>query len=183
MVKERKKSKLFLVVLIAFIMITSVIGFVITFNPNKSSKNLKYNGYEIYKVDKGYAVYVKNNYFYFDNLPQDLENITLNINFNTNKIYLAYDSSEEFNDYPLRKLGSILTSLNYLVYRACIDENSCVEDIPVVNCNQTEKVIYFKVSNKTNLYNMDNCVVLEGSNSDHIKFVDRINYALLGVMK
>lgn len=55
---------------------------------------------------------------------------------------------------------------------------------PIVTCSDSDKlVLYIKEADKFRTYFSNNCIVVEGSELDLVKGVDRILYNLYGIMK
>ena len=101
---------------------------------------------------------------------------------NYNKFYVAFDPTErDINmDYPMNKLLNILKIKGLNSFVACVNEKEC-PDIPIVNCNSDYKVFYFKKSEENKILEQDSCTIIQGDAFTVGKFVDRINYWLLGV--
>ena len=147
--KQYRRNKLLMAFFIIGIMLLSSFAFVINYystSNDGTATKVDYNGYKfdidqngIYQTNyNGQVVQLYNN-------PKNIESINLNnIIFNTNKVYLAYNFSE--NDQ------SILLDINRVKYafalKGIISNPSCIEakdcpDLPVTDCNLDFDIIYF----------------------------------------
>ncbi len=178
--KEKKDRKgIILTLFIAFIMITSVLGFV--FSGDDSQSSVEYNGYTFTRTDNGWATYIRDQYFYFTYSPIDLESLPFDVfPINSEKAYIAYNPSEmdAVLQNSIDKLRYIFSLNAILAYPACSIETGC-PNIPVVNCDSEFPVISFKKSEQERIFVDGNCIILEGL---FVKNTDRVSYWLLGVM-
>lgn len=178
--KEKKDRKgIILTLFIAFIMITSVLGFVFSGDNNQDS--IDYNGYTFTRTDNGWASYIRDQYIYFTYSPNELQDVPFDVfPINSGKVYVAYNPNEM--DIVLQnsidKLRYTFSLNNIVAYPACSIEDGC-PDIPIVSCDSEFPVISFRKSNQDRIFTDENCIVLEGY---FVKNTDRLSYWLLGVM-
>ncbi len=185
MKREKNSKKVVLTVIIAFIMITSVIGFV-TMREEKNNNvgdKISYNGYDFIKVEEGWLVNINKRQFVFRYNPKELENIDVNYVFNANKLYIAYDASNTDQNikYFVDKLTSIFELVGIRPVQACISEEKC-PNIPIVDCKSNNKMIEIKKSEESKISLEDNCLLMEGSVDYLDKATEKIVYKLLGVV-
>ena len=92
--------------------------------------------------------------------------------------------------FNMQRIGFILGLKKINAVLACVDENKC-PDIPIVDCNNDNKVIYFKKSdryqtnnsNEPGVNTINNCIIVEAS--DDIGFnkaSDKIIYKVIGIV-
>jgi len=185
MKKQKSHTKLFMGIFIAFLMIASILGIIVSNPANSEEKPVyEYEGYEFYRTDTGWAVKDNENYLPVDYLPEEVKNIAYeDINLNSDKIYLAYtpgnyDASEE---YAIRKLGTFLSFEGRRLVLACNQEEGC-GDIPIIDCN-VDYAFSFIIGEDEKIYNKDNCVMLMSNDTvDFSKEVDVVIYKTLGVL-
>ena len=178
--KEKKDRKgIILTLFIAFIMITSVLGFV--FSGDNSQSSVEYNGYTFTRTENGWASYIRDQYLYFTYSPADLTSDPFNVfSINSEKVYIAYNPSEM--DVVLQnsidRLRYIFSLNGIIAHPACSIEDGC-PDIPIVNCDDGFPIISFRKSDQNRISTDGTCIVLEGY---FVKNTDRLSYWLLGVM-
>ncbi len=189
MVKEKKSRKnLILVAFIAFIMVTSILGFTLK---DSSSNNYVYNGYTFMREGDKWKAYVNDHYVSFDFLPSQVEDIAFGgFNLNSNKIYISYDPNQTDSvvEYSLSRLYTLLKDEGYTVVLACTVEEGC-PDIPVVDCDKVQGMMdnpgvlkVEKTDGKAQIDLNGSCVSIDGKDVELIRSTDRIIYSILGVM-
>ena len=178
--KEKKDRKgIILTLFIAFIMITSVLGFVFSGDNNQSS--VEYNGYTFTRTDNGWVSYIWDQYFYFTYSPADLKSVPFDVfPINSEKVYIAYnpDELDVVLQNSIDKLRYLFSLNGIIAYPACSIEQDC-PNIPVVSCDSEFPVISFRKSDQDRIFTDRTCIVLEGY---FVKNTDRLSYWLLGVM-
>lgn len=177
-------SKIILTLFIAFIMITSVIGFI--WSSDSSEDNfevLEYNNYKFKNVNGKYLLEIDGNEYVFDNSPYEVSSVDFeDFSLGSNKYYIIFNPDEkDLNmEYSMQKLYLVLNSLGVDIQLACLIEEGCEEeDIPIKSCD--DYAFYFKKSTGAKIYKDNNCVVIEGDNIGISKAVDRINMKLLNI--
>jgi len=171
-------------IFIAFIMVSSVIGFL--YAPQDPAQNQgnsqEFNGIKFIPTNNRFIVEQGTNQLIFDYLPSDLTEIQkLSLyDLNQQKLYLLYNSSEKDDnqEYVKTKLAYNLRILGKQVSEACISEIDC-PDIPVKSCN--EPSIYLESSNQNKIRNQDYCLVISGDSLFQSKSADKIIQQLLGI--
>ncbi len=177
-------SKIILTLFIAFIMITSVIGFLYSSDSvDESFEVLEYKNYEFRNINGKYLLEVNSNEYVFDNSPYDLSSIDIeNFDLESDKYYIIFNPSEKnpSMEYSIQKLYLVLNSLGINIQLACSVEEGCDETLPIRNCDNY--AFYLKRLGEPKIYKEDNCVVIQGnSNKDIDEGVDKINLKLLNI--
>ncbi len=176
-------GKIIFTLFIAFIMVTSVIGFI--WSSDSSSTNyeiLEYNNHQFKDINGKYVLEVNSNEYVFDNSPYELNNFDFEqFNLESDKYYILFNPEEkDLNmEYSMQKLFLVLRSLNVNVQLACSKEEGCDGNLPVKSCN--EYSFYLIKDDSTKVYKDDKCVVIQGDNQGISKAVDKINLMLLKV--
>src|SRR3989344_4698732 len=177
-------GKIIITLFIAFIMITSVIGFIWS-SDSSSTDNfevLEYNNHQFKSVNGKYLLEINNNEYVFDNSPYDLNNFDFEqFNLESDKYYISFNPEEkDLNmEYSIQKLYLVLRSLNVNVQLACFKEEGCDNNLPVKNCEDYS--FYLNDGDSTKVYKDNKCVVVQGNNQGISKAVDKINLMLLKV--
>lgn len=186
--KENKPKKLILPIFIGSIMILSVIGFSLTYNSGSgpaTDSTYAYNGYTYTRTQAGWIVDTGNGKAQFQYNPRELESISLPVfNPGNGKIYLAYDpdNADQNIDLITQKLNNIMQYLGIRPVKACIKDSINCPNIPIVNCNQKEKVIIIMKQDTLDISTEDNCLYMKGSTLDLDKATDKLAMKLLGLI-
>ena len=160
MVKKKNNSKVYFGIFIAFLMISSTIGFMY----GSGAETKKVNGYKFTKVDGGWQTYIKEieSYWLFTYLPDE-------INFNTDfyefNVYSENELSKQYEDkikFIMLYTGNVVNSL---------EEKDCNGDKALLVLDHT----YDDVSISTD----ENCILVNGNLN---KFVDGLTYKIFGVI-
>jgi len=186
--KHEKKNKigLWLAVFIAFIMLTSTIGYVF-----KGGSNEKYNDFSFSRTDDGrWYTKINGRQMSFNYFPADLENINLSVEIvdkikNTNMVYFTHDPENRYSgDIALSK------EMFWPYFQIYADSGLTVNNtfgLPVVGCNNATNilpVIYFKESNQTGFYLDNNCIICElRPGDDFTALKERLLYGLFDVIE
>lgn len=186
--KEKKTTQVILVIFIAGIMITSVIGFLWS-----GSGKIKYGKFSFEQSGNGFAATIDGQQVLFNYLPQEVEDITIGQEIiarlaNTPQI----DATSDFNDTNKEAIALAQYDLNQAldplldVYlRQGFTANNTYR-LPVISCDvsTTVPIIYFKTSDQTKISYGDSCILIEAEHAvDFIRIKDRLLYSLLGVIK
>lgn len=177
-------TKIVLTLFIAFIMITSIIGFIWSSNSNDNNyETLEYNNHQFKKINGKYTLELNNNEYVFDNTPYELSDINIdNLNLESDKYYLIFNPVEkDLNmEYYMQKLYLVLKSSGVNVQLACSTNEGCDNSMPVKNCDDYS--FYLKRSEDAKVYKDNKCVVIQGDNLNINKEIDKINLILLKVV-
>lgn len=185
------QKKTFVALLIAFIMVFSIFGFVMDFMFGQS---FTYRGTRFKVTEQGLKTKIKGNEYLFAFSPEQLEwlslpNETIQMLSSVEFLAITYDPESrlasgmsEAQFYLEQQLGKA----NVFVIRG-LTNNSNHPDIPQITCaNATplQPVLEFRESDTLELGVQDNCVIasVQEERDCHIAS-ERVLYAILGVMK
>jgi hypothetical protein len=157
--KKQDKNKMYIGIFIVFLMVSSTLGYLYGSEDSK-----KTNGYKFSLTDKGWQVYVDNQYWYFDYLPNDL-NFESNIGQITSKVFVVMDDSQYFYE-----LSSKFALLGVIVEKIDLGEEDCNSDF---------STLIFTYKNDNKIYKDNKCVYFEGNTN---VLIDRLFYEALGVI-
>jgi len=188
--KESKKG-MFLVIFIAFIMISSVFAIIFS-GYNQQTTSLKYNDIKFTRENNQWSTNINNQKLLFNYLPTEVEQINLGpdvIFALSNKPEI--DTTSEINDtfkeeIALAQYNMVLALNNLNIYiRPGLTTNNTF-NLPIITCEDASlavPIIYFKQSNQTKITLENNCIIAEAKNNiDILRIKDRILYSILGII-
>ena len=176
--KERKNQTIIGLVLV-FIMVSSVIGFGLMYRSggNESGadgEKIVYNGFEFTYVNGFWTI----GGFSFRYNPQEAPDIGEELADGTYYAGLplyVYSESLEAEREIFVNLGNVAERIQ----QACPEEEQCSEDIPTKNCENN--FIIIKESENERIFQIENCVYIEGSQENLAKLADSFLFKILGV--
>jgi hypothetical protein len=185
--------------LIVVLMISSVFGIIFSgYNNNSGVDELNYNGYE-FQVQNfgGYSKYIttinkeKVSFYY---LPNDVEQINISdsaLNLISTKSFFYFTSDidslvkehialaqYEFGEALSQSFGSMyqVTFINTTIFPSATQ-------ISCENATDTTPVIYFRLTNETEIENKGNCIYFNGDDTDSfLRLTSRVLYDLYGII-
>lgn len=180
---EYKKTVAWMIIIF---MALSVFGYVGSSFFSEDTNKKEYNGFNFYRGTSGWIVKVGDESYLFNNLPEDLDNIsfsgpTKDILF-SNRVYLIYEPGSNLDvNTAMNKLGNFFFKNDKSINKACAFENGC-PDIPIKDCSENPGILFQK-DNKSSLEIEGKCMVLKGENSFEMeKLSERAIYSLLGII-
>jgi hypothetical protein len=196
-IAKRKKTNLIASLLLAFLMITSIAGYMSNRNPVNV---LRYNNFVFRQEQDAYGNLkwyskIDGKQFVFDYNPKVLENINVSPVIrdrilSSKYVIVTFETSDRFTmnyfDRARYDLGSALYNkgINAASGIANISDDYNLPIITCANSTQQIPVIYMFKGNKTEIRMEDNCIILECSeNYEILALKDRLLYSVLGVMK
>ncbi|MBI2136138.1 hypothetical protein HYU06_03640 [Candidatus Woesearchaeota archaeon] len=198
-IDKAKRNTIIIGVFIVVLMVGSVLALFATPFGERTVK-AKYNGFDFVRTQQGWTVWLGSQPMSFAYLPFDLENITLPaaINKDAEKIYLVAEDDEQLNSqYQFTRMKSILYYFTKMrVVDACLQENGCPEEKPIIKCDETSaQAIIFRTGNETKSYKDFQCLVFEfktgydedtnktiSTNTDLEMITEKIIYKILGIV-
>jgi len=183
--KEKDKKGIALVLFIAFIMLTSTIGYVF-----KGGSKEKYNGFSFsIGDDQRWHTRINGMQMSFKYFPADLESINLSSEIinkikSTNMIYFTHDPENHYSG-DIALLKEIFWPYFQIYAEIGLTEKNDL-GLPLIDCNNATSaapVIYINESNQTGFYIDNDCIVCEiNSGEDFTAIKERLLYSLFGVM-
>lgn len=175
--KRKKKNQIIIGIVMIGLLVLSSIGYSIIQSKEDEEEIEKYGDFEFIRNGEGWMLELDEQVFYFQNLPQEVENISVT----------GFYSLENYANKPLYFVNSnsaaqeILGNIGRYVLRAqnaCLISN-CSEGLPIKTCE--DNLIVFKEGNETKetrVWKEENCVHISG---DYLAGVDAFLYKILGV--
>jgi len=156
--KKETRNKLIFGLLIAFLMISSTIGFIYS---GSSSKNI--NGFKFVKTEQGWRVWIEefDSYVFLEYLPDEIELNNLEFAFEEIKIF-----NENWDQNSLQRLQTLLFLDNVGV--EMVNEYTCDERVFVLNHSNYDSEIIQE----------GKCFYLNGASS---KILDEITYRVFDI--
>jgi hypothetical protein len=187
--KKKINSSLIWTIFIAFIMVTSIVGYMWF---GSDEPEFEYNGHKILRGENDY-VYIKDgNEFMFTFFPGELENLANQTDLNKIKkqmFYVTFDPNSELAeavDVLRFEFSTELPKINVFMGQGMLNNESAVYNFPVIDCSDATEnvpVIKFVKGNETKITEQYGCFTVEAKNAyDVIKIKDLILYSLLGVI-
>ncbi len=181
-----KKFGLIAVGILVLLMIISIFAVGLgSDNTDPADTKAEYNGFKFIRGSGIWLTTINNQRYYFELTPNELVDITSidlsNESFGS-KVYIAFNP-EEFSETSLEllRLKEFMLARGMPAYLACIKEEGC-GNIPIVDCNNINKVVYLTNGNKTEIYRDNSCMVLESKIGEEPLVINRFMYGVLGVM-
>lgn len=171
--KKRKRNQIIVGTVLVVLMMFSTIGYSLMDKTNNSVKKVKYSGVTF--VSSNGLWEIDGTKMYFNNLPTELENISVEGTYNLNDYanqtvyFVNYSAAGEL----------IINNLRGQIQRyqeACLDK-ACGLDLPVKNCSQ-DLIIIFTNTLENKVYQKDKCVFISG---DSPRGVDAFVYKLFNI--
>ena len=173
---------------IAFIMVTSIVGFLWKGGPPK----VEYRGIPFVQEANGWSTEINDRMVSFNYHPNEVEHINISPaitqRLNSVEIDTTYDVNDSYAEYIAKVQYTLELGLNnfdIFVVKGFTEENEF--NRPVITCSDATPyvpVIYFKKSNETDIYLEGNCIIAEAyRGEDFIRIKDRLLYAILGIME
>ncbi len=187
--KEKKQRwGTVLVAFIAFIMISSVIGFLY----GGEIDTFKYKDLKFKRTGIEWFTTINDKQLKFDYFPTEVEQINLSDEITTlllNKPEI--DTTSKINDtfseeiaLAQYNMALTLSSLNIYARRGFTTNNTF--NLPIITCNDSTSavpVIHFRQSNETKIILENNCIIAEArTNFDILRIKDRLLYSILGII-
>ncbi|MEK6973702.1 MAG: hypothetical protein AABW41_00420 [Nanoarchaeota archaeon] len=187
---NKSKTKLWWAIFIIFVMLSSSAAFVWNSFSNTNG-NVKdkatFNGYK-FKINSNgiWETIYKGQTFEFYYLPDQLNDISLNdITINEQKVYISYNASvnDQYTALNMQRLRLLMYLNNIMGIASCIEEKNC-PDIPVVDCDGSNKVIYLKLNedNIGRIETLENCIVISGNSIAMNKAVEKLIYRMMDII-
>lgn len=174
--KNKKRNQIIVGAVLVILMIISTAGYAfMNDKESDTSTTRSYNGLKFYRVGGSWQVVINGNTLYFQNFPNDTNEVQLSGNFNLSSYSgkpLYFVNSNAASQEILADIGKY--TLRY--QEACLNNTGC-ENLPVKSCK--DNVIVFDLNaTETKVRQENNCVYISG---DFIKASDAFIYRLFGI--
>ena len=189
--RRRKNKKnyagIIVSIFIAFILVTSIIGYIFGDNQNQVSryKDLKFTA-----TSQGWKTNYQGKTYHFSFLPQDLEDINISDSIGFGNL-LEVDATYEPNSTYKENIAQAIFELKNILgqkeifLRQGFTRNSTF-NLPIITCsnaNPIVPVIYYKSSNQTLITNQAGCIIIESqSENSFLALTDKGAYRILGIV-
>jgi hypothetical protein len=179
--KKRKRNQFLVGGILIFVMFSSVIGYSLSGLGNTSSTTIKYNGFKFVYESNVWDVTIGSSKFSFIYNPNQVDKINSNLNLLANysdkPLYINSENSEAATE-----IYKNLFYQNKIIQRiqsACLQGQTCNQDIPIKNCD--DNFIIIKESNSSSVRQEKNCVFIEGKKDDLAKLSDSFLFKITGI--
>ncbi len=194
MEEQMTSFKSFLIVVGIIALITAAVFIIPKIYTPTSKNRLVYNNFEFKKASDGFwqTKWQSEGQVYdltFRYNPKEIETVPirgqLNNTFNKEPHYITFDPEQQnSSDYKYLALGVAELGLNLArgmgqaIESACTTNatDACIEH-PIITCDDDDKSVYYlKIAPEPRIRLEGNCLIIEGSEFDLIKAVDRVLY-------
>lgn len=190
--------KAFLIVLAILALIAGAILLVSKYfiEPKRPSR-LIYNNFEFTKREGMWHTQWQRDGQVYDVVlrynPLEVENVSvsgrLNDTFRRQPFYITFDPDEPAKNFKYLALGvaelglSLVRAMGAQIVSACTKNltDACA-DRPIVTCDDDLAVIYLRTRNETKVRLQGNCLILEGTELELIRAIDRVLYHFYKIM-
>ncbi len=189
--EQKRHIKLYIGLFIAFIMVTSIFGFVGSYQ-SEQEPSFEYNGFTFYQTNKGLYTKINGDKIFFYYEPQELEAINLpltvrDIIINSKALALTYDPASNFK----KILGGIQYEFSSIMYNTAgmivqtgLTNNSGYK-VPQLSCSNSTSfvpVVLFK-DGEDGYALEESCIIITSSTDiGFVKLYDRLLYNIFGVI-
>ncbi len=186
--EKRNKKTLYIGIIIAFLMVTSIAGYV--GNRSSNSEQYKYNKHLFVKVNNGWLTTIGNRQIFLNYGPKDLENLSadkvlLNELNKAQKIYISFNPDNEIEKGVYELQNNVFPLLTTQTVRACTEDIEGCEDKLIKNCNDASQytiIISIKRSNETKAVYNNNCLDINGDGEGLIRIIDKVILRMFGII-
>ncbi len=188
-----KRSNTIWTLFIAFIMVSSVLGYTIFGGTEQTTT--RYNGYSFVRTSTGWQTKVNKQELSFNFHPSEVEHINISQGIvdlikNTNMIYLTFDPDQpdlQYIDLSRFEMTDIFFTFLQTYAENAVTKQSSKYDLKILDCtNATSSVpvIHFKQGNETKAYKDDSCIIIQSTDGPgYLKLKDRLIYELLDIIQ
>ena len=193
MAKEKKFLQKFMIYFIAFIMITSIIGFLYGTDTGDGNTSVKEQGYKFVRKGSFWSTGIDKKEALFSKLPSEVSSVQMPADAaeklkGTLEIDFTYDINDTNNQEIAESLYYLSRSLdfNFNKYpRIGLLENSTFS-MPIITCQDATAavpVVLFRTGNETKIFREGECIIAEGEQYSFSTLKDRILYGMFGILK
>jgi len=180
--KKRKRNNFILSLVLIVVLFGSIFGTFLNLfgNNSEDSTQLSYRGIPMSQQGNLFVLALGDRAFYFTTNPNEVVSYDVNISktipaFVGKPFYIdsfdygvAQELAQNFQGYPER------------IATACINETDCVdESAPIKTCQ--DNIIIVRESKENKVYEVENCIYIEGTDEDLIKMTDAFILKALGL--
>jgi len=183
--KESNKSKVIISIIIIFLMISSVLGFISIRSSN--TETITYKDQKFKNINDRWVTIINNQQISLTYSPETLTStptiISLNDLNSAQKIYITSNPTENTQLQQAELLSNLIPFLTPQLVQACTEDTPECANKPLKTCQnatQTVKVIQFKESDQNIITYQNNCLIIQG-NQELIKKIDKQVLYILGL--
>lgn len=159
--KEQKKKQTILSLLLISLLAFSTAGYAFFSSSDQETKKVQYKGLNFVQQNNLWYTTINNNNQAFNLLPEQIEDIPINITKNiqdyTSKPLYIVNSQ----DAPIILLSN-LQDHTQRIQQACIKPEECIQETPLKNCSIDNIIIFESNEDITQITQKENCVYLKG---------------------
>ena len=166
-----ESKKVLISLFLAFLMISSIAGFIVG-NPLDNSEKIEHNGYTFILTNQGYLTYLGDNQVLISSDPRNiqlykgLEAFTLEKLNSANRIYFTFNPLDNLQNSFAYFDANIRPRLTKSITLACTSDVAGCETLPIITCEDASAaniVIQIDYSETSSLSLDNNCLLLKGN--------------------
>ncbi|MEJ2267816.1 MAG: hypothetical protein P8X70_01945 [Nanoarchaeota archaeon] len=178
--KKKKRNAIAIGIVLIAIMFFSILGYSFQGKSGDRKKKIKFNDFEFENINNFWVLNMNKMKFSFMYSPYETEKIEGDLrginNYYGKPLYVHSENNEaEAEIYRNFAYNSIVERMQ----NACIEGEKCEGDFPIKSCE--DNFIIIKESNKTEIYQENNCVFIESPKEEMLKTIDGFLFDILGI--
>lgn len=183
--EKGNKGVVYVAIFIAFIMVTSVLGFIF----GSDDETMSYGKHVFYKKNLKWVIRTDSGELGFDYFPAEIEHISLDENaktaiINSKMVYVTYEP----NQTNAGELGFAQFDISQKLFLLDVYAGSGMTaeneyDIPIVTCKNATQfvpVILLKQGGENEIRMEGGCIILDGN---PLMLKDRLLYGIFGIIE
>ena len=181
-------SKVLVGLFLAFLMVSSIAGFVIDQASFTNQGKVKYLGRSFAQTDQGYLTYLGNDQILISSDPrnvqlyQGLESLSLEELNSAGKIYFTFNPSDNLQNTLSYFNAAIVPRFNKNMIISCKADSPECADLPIITCadaTESIKIIQLDLADSPSLTYNNNCLLIQGNQATLPNLFDSLILDLL----
>jgi hypothetical protein len=183
----KKTVKLFMGGFLAVLMVFSFAGIIGSglFSSPPAPLDFEDNGITFRRAQQGYVTDLSGIEIGFSFLPSDIANISSErVTITGEKMYISKDPTNTVPiDLAVQRISGIAQAVGTRAVHACVTEDGCLEDIPIVECSNTSLTLQLRQGPVGIVAEDFNCYVLTAETDiEFYQLSEYITYSTFGVL-
>jgi hypothetical protein len=184
---KKNYAGVFVSLFIAFIMVTSILGYIFGDSDTRTSK---YKDIKFTLTTQGWTTKINGAIYHFTYTPTDIESINMSDEIALSvptELDVTYDYNSSYRQDiagAIFELATILSKKNIYVRQGFTSNTSY--NFPVINCTHSSQfvpVVYYMESNRSSISQQGNCIIVQSQDRNFfLLYSDFIAYKILGIM-
>jgi hypothetical protein len=175
--KKKQRNNLIIAIIMVVLIGVSSLGYAIMSRTDSSTTtNVKYGNLEFVRSNDFWITNINNKIYYFNNLPNEVENVSVSGNIKLDDFYGKVVYFVNSND-AVRTLN-IFDGIALRSQEACLANTTCSEPTFAKKTCSDNVIIFDAASDETKIEKQDNCIFLRGNS---FEAVDKLVYRFFNI--